>query len=67
MVPSPARVIRLPEVLSLTGLGRDTVYRLAKAGKFPAPIKISERASAWRLDAVTAYIAEREAASRGDK
>jgi prophage regulatory protein len=65
MVSSPSRVIRLPEVLNLTGLGRDTVYRLAKAGKFPAPMKISERASGWRLDAVAAYLAKREAESTG--
>jgi prophage regulatory protein len=56
------RLIRLPEVQRLTGLGRSQVYALALAGKFPAPLKLSERCSAWRETAVRAWISERIAA-----
>jgi prophage regulatory protein len=58
------RVLRLPEVISKTGLCRDTVYRLGRqGGGFPKPIKISERASGWFEDELDAYL-ERRAAAR---
>ncbi|HEY0179820.1 MAG TPA: AlpA family transcriptional regulator [Dokdonella sp.] len=53
------RLIRLPEVLRLTGLGKSQVYALAKAGKFPTPIKLSERCSAFEESEIRAWIAER--------
>lgn len=59
---TPDRLLRLPEVRARTGLGRDSVYRLAKAGEFPRPVKVSERASAWLESEVQAFIAQRIAA-----
>jgi prophage regulatory protein len=61
------RLIRLPEVARLTGLGRSQLYALAAAGKFPSPLKLSERCSAWAEPEVRAWIAERiaERDSRG--
>lgn len=56
------RLIRLPEVERLTGLRKSQVYALANAQKFPAPIKLSERCSAWQESEVRAWIAERIAA-----
>jgi prophage regulatory protein len=58
------RLIRLPEVSRLCGLGRSQIYALAKAAKFPAPIRVSERCSAWVEREIREYIAERIAASR---
>jgi prophage regulatory protein len=57
------RLIRLPEVHRLTGLGRSQIYALAKAGQFPKPIKLSERCSAWNHADVSAWIAARIAAA----
>lgn len=54
--------LRLPEVSRRTGLQRDSVYRLGKVGKFPRPVKLSERASGWLAHEVDAWIAERAAA-----
>lgn len=62
MTDSEIRLIRLPEVSRLTGLGKSQVYALANAGKFPPPIKLSERCSAWQESEVRAWIAERIAA-----
>ena len=59
MSDSETRLIRLPEVSRLTGLGKSQVYALANASKFPAPIKLSERCSAWQESEVRAWIAER--------
>lgn len=53
------RLIRLPQVESLTGLKRAHVYGLARRGKFPKPLKLGARASAWRESQVLAWIQER--------
>ncbi|MFK2876867.1 helix-turn-helix transcriptional regulator [Rhodanobacter hydrolyticus] len=63
----PARFLRLPEVCSTTGLSRTQIYRLAQAKQFPAPIKLSEKASAWIEGEVAQWCADRIAASRGEK
>ena len=60
---SQPRLLRLPVVLDKVGLGRSRLYELVKAGIFPAPIKISDRAVRWPEDRVDHWIAERIAAS----
>lgn len=44
------RMLRLPEVMRLTGLGRDAIYRLGREGQFPRARKLSAHATAWRED-----------------
>lgn len=51
-----SRLLRLPQVLELTGLKRDSVYRLGRNGQFPLPRKLGARASAWREDEIRAWI-----------
>jgi prophage regulatory protein len=53
---SSRKNLRLPEVQAKVGLGRDSVYRLARAGKFPKPIKVSERCGGWFEDELDAYL-----------
>lgn len=53
------RLIRLPQVESLTGLRRAHIYGLARRGQFPKPLKLGARASAWRESMVLAWIQER--------
>jgi prophage regulatory protein len=60
--PTPVtadRFLRLPEVSRRTGLSRSTLYRLAAAGAFPAPVKITARSSGWPESTVAAWMAER--------
>lgn len=57
-------LVRLPDVQRMTGLGRSQIYALAKVERFPRPVKLSERCSAWVEGEVAAWIAERIAASR---
>lgn len=57
--PTLSRFLRLPEVCSLTGLSRSTLYRLAAAGEFPAPVKITARTSGWPESTVAAWMAGR--------
>lgn len=40
-------LIRLPEVIKRTGISRSSIYRLVNKNKFPAPVKISEKAIAF--------------------
>jgi prophage regulatory protein len=64
MASDEVRILRLPEVSRLCGLGRSQIYALAKASKFPSPIRISDRCSGWLEHEVRQYIAERVAVSR---
>ena len=62
------RLLRLPAVLERVGLRRSRLYELVAAGRFPAPVKLSNRAIAWPSDEVDAWIrqriADRDAAVR---
>ncbi len=55
------RLLRVGQVGEMTGLRRSTIYRLASLGRFPKPLKLSLRASAWRASQVRQWIAERVA------
>lgn len=57
-----SRVLRLKATENKVGLKRDSIYRLAKIGKFPKPVKISERATGWLEHELDEYIAARAAA-----
>jgi prophage regulatory protein len=59
---TPTRLLRLPEVIRLTGYSRDSIYRLAREGKFPQRIELSERASRWREDEIAKWIEQHSAA-----
>lgn len=57
-------ILRLPQVIALTGLSRSTTYQLIKEGKFPAPISLSTRAVGWLDTDVADFIQARIDASR---
>lgn len=63
--PAAPSFLRLSEVARRTGLGRSTIYERIAQGTFPAPVKLSERTSAWVdievQDWIAARIAERPA------
>jgi prophage regulatory protein len=40
--------LRMPAVTRMTGLGRSTIYRLVAQDKFPSPVRLANRAVAWR-------------------
>jgi len=56
---TPPAILRLPEVMRLTGLGRSTIYRRLVVGQFPAPVQRSVRAVGWRRTDVDHWTAER--------
>lgn len=62
--PSTRRFGRLPEVQKAVPLSRSRIYELIADKRFPAPVKLSERASAWDLDEISAWLDARVAESR---
>ncbi|MEL5468378.1 AlpA family transcriptional regulator [Serratia nevei] len=58
------RLIRLPDVMSITGLKRSTIYLKMKDGDFPKSIPIGERSVAWVEGEVNKWI-EKNISKRG--
>ncbi len=56
-------LVRLREVVQLTGLSRSSIYRAEAAQRFPARIRVSPRVTAWRRDELEQWIAERPRAA----
>ena len=46
--PPAPKFLRMPSVIRITGLGRSTIYRLIAKNKFPGPVRVGDRAVAWR-------------------
>ncbi|MFQ3666339.1 MAG: AlpA family phage regulatory protein [Sphingomonadaceae bacterium] len=55
----PTVLLRLPEVTRRTGLSRSRLYAQMRAGEFPAPAKIGQRAVAWSSEDIERWIADR--------
>jgi prophage regulatory protein len=55
--------LRMPSVLKKTGLGRSTIYRLMSENKFPAPVRLADRAVGWRRSDLDRWSAARPSSS----
>jgi prophage regulatory protein len=62
--PTRDRLIRLPEVLRLTGVGKSTWYTLVNAGKAPRPVQLTARCVAYSESAVLGWVQDRLADAR---
>lgn len=58
-IPLPKYVRLAQLVTNVVPMSRATIWRLAKEGKFPAPIKLAPRVTAWKLEEVLAWIEAR--------
>lgn len=59
----PERLLRRPDVCQMTTLPSSSLTDLISKGDFPAPLKISERSSAWKLSEILAWIESRHRAA----
>lgn len=59
------RLIRIREVIYRTGLARSTIYKMMKAGTFPAAIRLGKRFTAWTQSSVDAWIQSKGHACAG--
>jgi prophage regulatory protein len=48
-------LLRRKQVEELAAISRASIYRLIKAGKFPAPVALGTGSVRWRLSDVTAW------------
>jgi predicted DNA-binding transcriptional regulator AlpA len=50
------RLLRLPEVATMTSLGKSTINLWVAQGKFPAPTALSVTIKVWRLEDIEQWI-----------
>ncbi|HMM76838.1 MAG TPA: AlpA family phage regulatory protein [Gammaproteobacteria bacterium] len=55
------QILRISDVQKQVRLSRASIYRLIRAGQFPAPVKLTAKASGWSADAVDSWVASRTA------
>jgi prophage regulatory protein len=53
------RLIRLPAVLAIVGLGKSTLYGLMGRGEFPRCVQVTPRCVAWSEAACHAWVQAR--------
>lgn len=58
MTESIDRFLRLDEVVHISGLGRNTIYRRIREGTFPKQIRIGPNSVAWRHSAIAKWMCE---------
>ncbi|MFY3094005.1 helix-turn-helix transcriptional regulator [Achromobacter xylosoxidans] len=52
-------ILRLPQVLRISGLSRSGIYSAMRAGTFPRQINIGARAVGWSSSDIEAWILSR--------
>lgn len=50
------RMLKIEEVMQITGLGRSTLYALVKSGNFPKQVQLGPRAVRWDSRAVEKWL-----------
>jgi prophage regulatory protein len=52
----PRRTIRIRMVAEKTGLAASSIWRLARQGQFPAPVRLSPGCTAWFEHEIDAWL-----------
>ena len=60
-------ILRLPQVIVRTGLGRSTIYNRIDAGAFPRLVNLGGRAVGWIEEEINDWLIARVEASRRPK
>ncbi len=50
------RLLRLPQVLELIPVGKSTWWAGVKTGRFPKPLRLGDRCTAWRATDIAALV-----------
>lgn len=56
------KIIRLQQVMEMTGLGRSTVYKYVSENWFPKPVPLGGRSVGWLESEVFEWVLSRVAA-----
>jgi prophage regulatory protein len=54
--PQTCRLLRLPQVLELLPVSKSHWWQGVKDGRYPAPVKLSERITCWRESDIHALL-----------
>ncbi len=60
---SSSDYVRSAELLEIVPFSRATLWRMVRDGKFPAPVKVAPRITAWKRTEVETWVAVRAAAA----
>lgn len=52
-------LLKLKQVTDIVAMRRSAIYAMMRKGRFPRPIRIGERAVAWKRSEVEAWLASR--------
>jgi len=55
--------LRVKDLAPRLGLSANTIWRLVRQGKFPKPLKLSEKVTVWKADDVLVWLESKEAAN----
>jgi len=50
--------VRLSDLRTIIPLSDSTIWRRVRQGTFPAPVKLSERVTAWRAESIRQWLDE---------
>jgi len=53
--------VRLPQILAIYPVGKSTWWLGVKEGRFPKPVKLGPRTTAWRVEDIRALITKSDA------
>ena len=60
------KLLRLPAVMEMIGLGRSTVYHLVQAKKFPQPTRVAvPKMTVWSSDVIEKWVQTKLNEGRG--
>jgi len=54
--------LRVSTLAPRLGISKNTIWRLVREGRFPKPIKLSEKVTVWKAADVLAWLDSKEAA-----
>ncbi|WP_413284191.1 AlpA family transcriptional regulator [Vibrio sp. MA40-2] len=55
-LPTSSRLMRLKEVIQVTGISRSSLYKYLNEGQFPPPVSLGARSIAWVDHEIQAWI-----------
>lgn len=55
-----SKIVRVQEVQHRTGMSKTTIDRLERAGRFPARVRITDRAIGWYEEEVLNWLSSRQ-------
>ena len=60
-IAGSAGYLRLKDVVKRVPVAKSTIWLWVSDGRFPAPVKLSERVTAWPVSSIERWEAERQA------